>query len=72
MVCFLGSFNRSEVCIHAERVRLLLKFRFRVEFFDFVVSLPCEWSWAIRLSAAIVVSPEGACVLVRGSYTTLN
>jgi hypothetical protein len=40
VVCFLWyvSFDRSEVCTHAERVRLLLKFRFRVEFFDFHVS----------------------------------
>jgi hypothetical protein len=25
--------------------------------FHGVVSLPCEWSWAIRLSAATVVAP---------------
>jgi hypothetical protein len=38
VVWFLVSFNRSEVCKHAGRVRLLLKFRFRVEFFDLRVS----------------------------------
>jgi hypothetical protein len=32
---FLGSFDRSEVPAHKERAHLLLKFRFRVEFFDF-------------------------------------
>jgi hypothetical protein len=39
---------------------VLLNLRFRVEFFDFrasgVVTLPCEWSWTIRLSAAPVVA----------------
>jgi hypothetical protein len=52
---FLASFDRSEVPTHKERVHLILKFRLRVEFrFSRrgVVSLPCEWSWAIRLSAA--------------------
>jgi hypothetical protein len=37
-----------------------LTFRFRVEFFYFsmgIVSLPCEWSWVIRLSAATIVTP---------------
>jgi hypothetical protein len=33
---FFGSFERSEVPTHKERVQLLLKFRFREEFFDFV------------------------------------
>jgi hypothetical protein len=37
-----------------EWVNLLLKFRFRVEFFDFRVS---AWSWAIGLSAASFVAP---------------
>jgi hypothetical protein len=37
---------------------LLFKFRFRVEFFDFRISLPCEWCLAIRLPAAIVVAPD--------------
>jgi hypothetical protein len=32
---FLVSFDRSEVPTHKERVHLLMKFRFRVEFFDF-------------------------------------
>jgi hypothetical protein len=36
-VCFLVSFDRSEVPTHQERFHLLLKFRFRVEFFDFRV-----------------------------------
>jgi citrate lyase synthetase len=35
VVCFLVSFNRSEVPTYNERVHLLLKFRFRVKFFDF-------------------------------------
>jgi hypothetical protein len=40
-VCFLVSFDRSEVCIHAGAcVRLLLKFRFRNEFFNFRVAYP--------------------------------
>jgi hypothetical protein len=48
--------------VHTRRLfRLLLKLRFRVEFFRFlclgVVSLPWEWSWAIRLSAAPAVVP---------------
>jgi hypothetical protein len=50
MVCFLVSFDRSEVSTHKERVHLLFKFRFHVKFFDFRV-------WAIRLSAASVCSP---------------
>jgi hypothetical protein len=65
VVCYLVSFDRSEfseVCIPAERVCLVLKALCRVEFFLFsclgVVRLPCEWSWAIRLSAAIVVVPD--------------
>jgi hypothetical protein len=45
-------------------VRLFLKFRFCVEFFLFsglgIVSLPCEWSWAIRLSAACCSPALGA------------
>jgi hypothetical protein len=36
VVCFLVSFDRSEVCTHAERVRLLLKSRFRVNISIFV------------------------------------
>jgi hypothetical protein len=34
-ICFLVSIDRSEIPTHTKRVRLLLKFRFRVEFFDF-------------------------------------
>jgi hypothetical protein len=51
VVCFLVSFDRSEVSTHKDRVYLLLKFRFRVKFFRFsrlgvpVVSLLCEWSF---------------------------
>jgi hypothetical protein len=37
-ICFLIPFDRSEVSTHQERVLLLLKFRFRVEFFNFRVS----------------------------------
>jgi hypothetical protein len=50
--------------LHKERVHLLFKFSFRVDFFLFsrlgVASLLCESSWAIvfiRLSEAIVVAP---------------
>jgi hypothetical protein len=35
---FLVAFVTSEVPTHGKFVRLLLKFRFRVEFFDFRVS----------------------------------
>jgi hypothetical protein len=38
VVCFLVSFDRSEVPTHKERAHLLLKFRFRVEIFDSRVS----------------------------------
>jgi hypothetical protein len=37
VVCFLVSFDRSDISIHQERVLLLLKVRFRNEFFDFRV-----------------------------------
>jgi hypothetical protein len=37
VVCFLVSFDRSYISIHQERVLLLLKVRFRIEFFDFRV-----------------------------------
>jgi hypothetical protein len=59
--CFLVSFDRSEVCTHVESLRLLLKNLFHVDLFLFlrlgVVSYACEWSWAIRISAASVVAP---------------
>jgi hypothetical protein len=59
---FLLSYDSSEVPTHAELVYLLFNFRFRVEFFLFsrlsIASLLCEWSWAIRLSAAIVVASD--------------
>jgi hypothetical protein len=37
VVCFLVSKDRSEVCTQAERIHVLLKFSFCVEFFDFRV-----------------------------------
>jgi hypothetical protein len=37
VICFLVSIDRSEVPTHKERVHLLLKFCFCVEFFDFRV-----------------------------------
>jgi hypothetical protein len=37
VVCFLVSFDRSDISAHQERVLLLLKVRFRIEFFDFRV-----------------------------------
>jgi hypothetical protein len=40
VVCFLVSFNRSDISTHQERVLLLLKVRFRIEYFDFPV-----WAW---------------------------
>jgi hypothetical protein len=40
VVCFLVSFDRSDISTHQEWVLLLLKVRFRIEFFDFRV-----WAW---------------------------
>jgi hypothetical protein len=37
VVCFLVSFDRSDISTHQEKVLLLLNVRFRVEFFDFRV-----------------------------------
>jgi hypothetical protein len=37
VVCFLVSFDRSDISTHQEGVLLLLKVRFRIEFFDFRV-----------------------------------
>jgi hypothetical protein len=37
MVCFLVSFDRSDISTHQERGVLFLKVRFRIEFFDFRV-----------------------------------
>jgi hypothetical protein len=37
VVCFLVSFDRSDISTHQERVILLLEVHFRVEFFDFRV-----------------------------------
>jgi hypothetical protein len=37
VVCFLLSFDRSDISTHQERVLLLLKVRFHIEFFDFRV-----------------------------------
>jgi hypothetical protein len=37
VVCFLVSFDRSDIYTHQERVLLHLKVRFRFEFFDFRV-----------------------------------
>jgi hypothetical protein len=57
LVCFLVSFDSSEVPTPTEFVHLLLTILFSCRIFGFLrfgaVSLPCEWSWAIRLSAAI-------------------
>jgi hypothetical protein len=53
---FLVSFDSSEVPSFA------FKISFLCQIFKFSclcrVSLPCEWSWAIRLSTAIVVAPD--------------
>jgi hypothetical protein len=40
MLCFLVSFDRSYISTHQERVLLLLKVHFRIEFFYFRV-----WAW---------------------------
>jgi hypothetical protein len=40
VVCFLVSFDRSDISTHQEWVILLLKLRFHIEFFDFRV-----WAW---------------------------
>jgi hypothetical protein len=65
VVCFLVSYDRSEV----ERtcgVYLFIWFKTSISgqilWFSRlgVVSLPCEFSWAIRLSVATVVAPYGA------------
>jgi hypothetical protein len=37
VVCFLVSFDRSDISTHQEWVLLLLKVHFRIEFFDFRV-----------------------------------
>jgi hypothetical protein len=37
VVCFFVSFDRSDISTHQELVLLLLKVRFRIEFFDFRV-----------------------------------
>jgi hypothetical protein len=37
VVCLLVSFNRFDISTHQEQVLLLLKVRFRIEFFDFRV-----------------------------------
>jgi hypothetical protein len=54
-------FHRSEVATPMERVRLFLKFRFRVEFSDFCVlareCLLCDSIRVIRLSAPSAVTP---------------
>jgi hypothetical protein len=57
---FLVSFNRFEVPTHMEWALLLLQFRLaKVSILHLgVVSLLCEWSWDIRLSAATVVAPS--------------
>jgi hypothetical protein len=48
------SFDRSDIYTHQERVLLLLKVRFRIEFFDFRV-----WPW---------LSPEGKWRLNLSKY----
>jgi hypothetical protein len=37
VVCFLVSFDRSDISTQQERVLLLLKVHFHIEFFDFRV-----------------------------------
>jgi hypothetical protein len=51
VVCFLVSFDSSEVSTHTELVHLLFNFRFRVKFFDF------------RVSAVLVYYVSGAVLL---------
>jgi hypothetical protein len=75
---FWHSFERSEVCTNAKRVCSLFKILMSCWIFYIfasrrIVCLPCEWRWAIRLSAAYANVVFGdkflkmASVLVRGS-----
>jgi hypothetical protein len=58
VVCFLVSFDSSEFPTHKERVHFRVVFNFLIVASGLgVVSLACESSWAIRLSAAYVVAP---------------
>jgi hypothetical protein len=53
VVCFLVSSDGSEVPTQKDRVHFLLKFRFRVEFFDFRVWAYTELrivKWRLTLS----------------------
>jgi hypothetical protein len=61
---FFVSFDSSEVPTHTEHVHLLFRFSHLS-----VASLLCEWSWAIRLSAAIFVAPDSKKAL-HLSYST--
>jgi hypothetical protein len=54
VVCFLVSFDRSYISTHQERVFLLLKVHFHIEFFDFRV-----WPWG---------APEGKWHLNLSKY----
>jgi hypothetical protein len=60
VICFLVSFDRSDISTHQERVLLLFKSSFSCQIFRFsclgVVSLHCEWSWALSLYAATVIA----------------
>jgi hypothetical protein len=65
VVCFLVSFDRSEVPTHTDGVgSFAFKISILCQIFRFsclgVVSLPCECSWAIKLSAATVVARTGS------------
>jgi hypothetical protein len=51
VVCFLVSFDSSEVPSHSDLVQLLFTFRFHVELFDF------------RISAKLVYTLSGAGLL---------
>jgi hypothetical protein len=52
VVCFLVSFDRSDISTHQEWVLLLLKVRFRIEFFNFRAWAwwAPEWKWCLNLS----------------------
>jgi hypothetical protein len=52
VVCFLVSYDRSDISTHQEQVLLLLKVRFHIEFFDFLSghSEPRKEKWRQNLS----------------------
>jgi hypothetical protein len=62
VVCFLVLFDNSEVCTHTRSVSFAFRISVKCKIFRFsrlgVVSLPCEWSWAMRLSVTSVLGAQ--------------